>query len=261
VLSSDDPYQFLKFEPHFHLFFAAPRRSFDYLTAEAVEDSSGWLFHRITKSKDDNISISDLDDLVHQLTYCLSHAGVNEWNADRAELTTTMKGELHQCYIPAGVEDEVLASFCEAAPRLLGVQFSNLSNSTCSADLSVADEDAGDPPVTAVWEPEPGIGVSRSSSSRSATITGGGDSSGGTASTDASTVVGSADGANPSHIDLDSVEDVCGGELTPMHEAKELLDDPDWRDGAEHADALDHAVEEWEGLDDDHADEDVVPAG
>lgn len=262
VLGSDDPYQYLKFEPHFHLFFAAPRRSFDYLTAEAVEDSSGWLFHRITKSQDNNVSISDLDDLVHQLTYSLSHAGVNDWHADRAELTTRMKGELHQCYVPDSVEDEVLASFCNAAPRLLGVQFANLSDSTCSADLSAVADDADDPPVADVWEPGIGIGVSRSPSSRSAPITGGGDSSDATASSDASSVVGSIGEAKPSAIDLESVEDVCGGELTPMRDAKDLLDDPSWREDAQYADALDHAVDEWEDLDDDHAgDEDVMPAG
>lgn len=47
----DNPYQYLTFEPHFHLFFSAPRASFDYSVAEAIEAQSGWLFHRITKGE------------------------------------------------------------------------------------------------------------------------------------------------------------------------------------------------------------------
>jgi len=145
VLTSDDPEQYIKFEPHFHLFFPAIRASFDYLTAEAVEDQTGWLFHRITKGEDSNISVEDLDDLVHQITYCYSHAGVNEWNANRAELTSRMKGELHNCYIPDGVKDECLAMFCDAAPKLLGARFSNVSEATCDAEVSDGElEDTDD---------------------------------------------------------------------------------------------------------------------
>jgi len=136
VLTSDDPEQYIKFEPHFHLFFPAIRASFDYLTAEAVEDQTGWLFHRITKGDESNVSVEDLDDLVHQVTYCFSHAGVNEWNANRAELTSRMKGELHNCYIPDGVEDECLAIFCDAAPKLLGARFTNVAEATCDAEVS-----------------------------------------------------------------------------------------------------------------------------
>lgn len=247
VLESEDPYQYLKKEPHFHLFFAAPRKSFDYTVAEAVEDDTGWLFHRITKSKDNNVSISDLDDLVHQLTYSLSHTGVNNWKADRDELTTRMKGDLHNCYVPDGVEEEVLASFCEAAPRLLGARFSNLSEATCSAEIPKDDTD--DPPVTDVWEPEPGIGVSRPPSSRSESITGGGnDRETSSSASDGSSVASDGTTTGSSPIDLESVDGTCGGELRPMSGAKGLLDDPEWCDGAPYVDGLRRAVEEWEDL-------------
>jgi hypothetical protein len=36
VLDAENPQQYLKFEPHFHLFLPSVRRSFDYLTAEHV---------------------------------------------------------------------------------------------------------------------------------------------------------------------------------------------------------------------------------
>lgn len=138
VLDKDDPSEYLVFSPHFHLFFPAPRASFDYLTAEAVEDETGWLFHRITKGDDSNVSVEDLNDLVHQLTYCYSHAGVR-CVGPRDELASRMKGDLHNCYIPDGVEDETLALFCDAAPKLLGVQFANLNNATCDAEISNQD--------------------------------------------------------------------------------------------------------------------------
>ena len=135
VLNEEEPYQYLTFEPHFHLLFPAPRASFDYSVAEAVEAQSGWLFHRITKGEESNVSVEDLDDLVHQLTYCYSHSGVRQVGP-RDELASQMKGELHNCYIPDGVEEQVLAMFCDAAPKLLGVRFANMNKATCSAEIS-----------------------------------------------------------------------------------------------------------------------------
>ena len=144
VLDRDDPEQCLTFEPHFHTFFPAPRGSFDYLTTEAVEDDTGWLFHRITKGDEsNNISVEDFDDLVHQLTYCFSHAGVRETSADRFELASRMKGDLYNCYIPEGVEEEALALFCDAAPKLLGTRFTNLSKATCDAEVSGTSDSDG----------------------------------------------------------------------------------------------------------------------
>lgn len=144
VLSSDNPEKYIYFSPHFHLFFPAVRKSFDYSVTEAVEEETGWMFHRITKGEDSNVSISDLDDLVHQVTYCFSHAAVNERHADRSELTSRMKGELHNCYIPDGIEDKCLASFCDAAPKLLNERFSNLSEAACDAEVSLEDSDTDD---------------------------------------------------------------------------------------------------------------------
>lgn len=269
VLNADEPNEYTKFEPHFHLFFAAPRASFDYSVAEAVEDEAGWLFHRVTKGAESNVSVEDLDDLVHQLTYCLSHAGVNEWHADRAELTTRMKGDLHNCYAPEDVEDDVLASFCSAAPRLLGARFSNLSEATCSAELP-KDDDAES---TEVWESELGVNVSSPRTSQSAPIAGG-DGGGGSTSTDTATdaatevdSVVDTKPSKPSTIDFESIDDACGGELKPMSKAKELLDDPGWCDAAPYADSLRQAANEWEDIDEGgkpwsgSANEDVIHGG
>lgn len=279
VLKAENPEEYIYHSPHFHLFFPAVRKSFDYSVAESVESETGWMFHRITKGEDSNVSVEDLDDLVHQLTYALSHSGVNDWNADRSELTTRMKGELHQCYAPDDVEDKVLASFCSAAPRLLGARFSNLSDSTCDAN-----PDGSDSPIRDVWEPEVDIGVSRSSSARSAPITGGG-SGGGSSSTDGSQPP--TDGSQPSiggsqsAADADSGDEgdtsddgttdnagVCGGDLVPMSRAKALLDDLDWCEQAAYSEALRVAVDVWQSLDEDSKpwsgdspDEDVIQDG
>jgi len=181
VLCEDNPYQYLTFEPHFHLFFPAPRASFDYLTAEAVENETGFLFHRITKGEDSNVSVRDLDDLVHQLTYCFSHAGIRKVGP-RDELASRMKGDLHNCYIPDGVEKETLAMICDAAPKLLGVRFANMTEATCDAEISDhgidegtpqntqsescgdcgCDEAVDDHPLHDVWHPGAGTAPARS---------------------------------------------------------------------------------------------------
>lgn len=300
VLTSDDPEQYIKFEPHFHLFFPAIRASFDYLTAEAVEDQTGWLFHRITKGEDSNVSVEDLDDLVHQVTYCYSHAGVNEWNANRAELTSRMKGELHNCYIPDGVEDECLAIFCDAAPKLLGARFTNVAEATCDAEVSddglddtdaeqdcncddctsTQSEDSDDEynhPITDVWSQDdsrPGVdrtgcapnfsdsspGVSSGSSSSwdrdewaSFSSSSASSSSGGSvsrtspsgAAEDGDGCDGGSGGPEASETPVADDRVPCGGDLVPIHEAEELLDDEDWCQSAAYVSGLRDAVDEW----------------
>lgn len=136
VLASDDLQKYVKYSPHFHLFFPAIRKSFDYMVAESVAKQSGWVFHRITQGEDSNISVHDLEDLVYQVTYTFSHAGVNEWSADRAELTSVMKGDLHNMWVSKKIQSECMSHFCQAAPKLLGTQFADLDDTTCDAELS-----------------------------------------------------------------------------------------------------------------------------
>ncbi len=302
VLTSDDPMQFLKFEPHFHLFFPAKRKSFDYLTAESVYEESGWLFHRITKGEDSNVSVEDLDDLVHQITYCFSHAGVNDRNADRSELTSRMKGDLHNCYIPDGVEEKCLASFCDASPKLLGVKFANVSNATCDAEISTqntgetpentdsasSESDKShnhqcecgdcterhdhDRPITEVWDTENiKSGSTLGGSSAGPAVAGqqqtppaprdtwssfGGSSSSSASEAAATTtrtappqpVEDSSDnkGEDSPETPISDDRQQCGGSLTPINEAADLLEDDEWCRTAAYVAALRTAVEEWE---------------
>lgn len=287
VLNSEDPSEYLTFEPHFHLFFPAVRGSFDYLTAEAVEEESGWLFHRVTKNEKSNVSVSDFSDLVHQLTYCYSHAGVQQ-KGGRSELMSRMKGDLHQCYIPEGVEEESLAIFCDAAPKLLGTGFSNLSGRTCEADVSGSDGSRGDEkeesesdesevcgdcrsemldghPLEDVWNPDSEIASSDSVSGSDPwpgrTFDAGtngeateGDEWSGEGSSSSSSV-GATRAESESGMsevtDSDGGE-TCGGVLRPIEEAAERLDDEEWCEQAEYVSGLRRAVEEWrQGSDED----------
>jgi hypothetical protein len=273
VLQKDDPHQYIKFEPHFHLFFPAIRRSFDYSVAEAVHEQSGWLFHRITKGEDSNVSVEDLDDLVHQLTYCLSHAGVEE-SAARSELATRLKGDLHDCYIPDGVEDEVLAMFCDASPRLLGVRFANMQNATCDAEVSSSDwsstddEDDEDDvdaepsrgdrrhPIEDLYDhaeqrvrshgPDPrslDAGVpSETGRDGSTDDLWSSGASGGSASTATRTAASEDDGESPP---VEDDREPCGGDLAPIREAGDRLEDEEWCGQAEYVGGLRTAYDEW----------------
>lgn len=289
VLSEEDPYEYLFFSPHFHLFFPAPRASFDYMTAEAVEDETDWLFHRITKGEDSNVSVEDLDDLVHQLTYCYSHAGVREVGP-RDELASRMKGDLYNCYIPDGVEDETLAMFCDAAPKLLGVRFANLNNATCDAEVSASSTTGfdttdsstsecdceDDHPLHDVWNPGAGQPIPSSTTGGNPwgnelePVAGDGDgdgdkwetqSPGTTAHSTASYAVEKVTADNTEGADSESESPVvddrepCGGQLKPIHEAKDRLEDEQWCRQAEYVSGLRSAYREWLSLtdgDEDH---------
>lgn len=138
VLSSDNPEKYVQYSPHFHLFFPAVRRSFDYLVAQAVANKSGWVFHRITH-EDSNISVRDLEDLVRQVTYAFSHAGVNDWRADRSELTSAMKGQLHNIWVAEDIKAKCKSHFCNAAPELLGSAFVNTDEMSCDAEIASSE--------------------------------------------------------------------------------------------------------------------------
>lgn len=261
VLNADDRARFTYYAPHFHLFFPAPRRSFDYSVVEAVEEQTGWVFHRV--DDDDNVSVEDLDDLVHQMTYCASHAHVGE-NGPRTELTTGLKGRLHKIEKAHHVEDEVLTSFCEAAPKLLGVRFANLNNTSCDAEVPADDQDDAR---------EQDDVDERDADRDDHAGAGGGGSGYDPRSLDLESTVGPDRGADewaarvPSGPSEAAVEDVdepdeveeCGGDLEPIHEGKSRLADEEWCAQAEHVDGLLLAVAEYERRSDEDDDDEARP--
>ena len=263
VLDSDDPYQYLKFEPHFHLFFAAPRYSFDYSVTEAVERETGWVFHRIEK-EDSSVSVYDLEDLVHQLCYCYSHAGINHTET-RTKLTSRLKGDLHNMYIPDGVEEQSVAAFCEAAPKLLGVRFDNMQDSSCEAQSCDCDGEChceDDHPLHDLYrEFDDGtnqIAGSSTSSSVAPEFDTPGTTSVSAGSTSSSSSESTANDSSPRSVPTAIAshdEQQCGGDLISIHEANDLLEDDDWMAQARYADALELAYQEWK----DRTDGDLKP--
>lgn len=264
VLSADDRSQYTYYAPHFHLFFPAPRRSFDYSITEAVQEKTGWVFHRV--DDEDNVSVEDLDDLTRQMTYCLSHAFVGE-NGPRMELTTGMKGRLHNIEKAHSKKDEILDSFCDASPKLLGVRFANLNNATCEAEVPV-DDDQDDADVDVDVDDDQDDAGDR------ADHAGGGGGGGGGGGYDPRSLdlvsgpdldhaeqwagdVPSLASESPATVASDVAEvEECGGDLQPMPAMKALLEDPEWCEQAEHVDGLRAAVAEWDRRRSEDDDED-----
>lgn len=237
--------EYLYYSPHFHLFFPHIRKGFDYMTAESVEEQSSWVFHRITKGEDSNVSVKNYEDLIHQMTYCYSHAAVSDDG-----FVSRMKGKLYNSYAPEGAEDEALAAFCDAAPKLLGVTFSNIKSESCSEEVEVEEKTTVN--ATKVTEDRPS---SDSTELREN-------------SWDVSSDNGFRDKTESEWSDSDSVSittttttttEGCGGTLVSIHRASELLEDDEWVEQAEHSDELRKAVEERRRRQDNRDSESVPP--
>lgn len=236
--------EYLCYNPHFHLFFPHIRKGFDYMVSEAVEEQTGWVFHRITKggeSNNTNISIKNYEDLVHQMTYCYSHAGV-----DNNGFVSRMKGLLYNTYAPDGAENEALAVFCDVAPKLLGITFSNVKSQSCSEEIEVEKEETVTVNATKTTEERPTSGSTGESRENS---------------WDVSSENGFRDKTDSDWSDSDTVctktttttkakNGSCDGTLVSIHHADKLLNDDEWVAQAEHADALQKAVEELRRQDD-----------
>jgi hypothetical protein len=242
--------EYLYYSPHFHLFFPMRRKGFDYMVSESVEEQTGWVFHRITKGDDSNVSVKNYEDLIHQMTYCYSHAGVDDGFVSR------MKGKLYNTYAPDGAENEALAAFCDAAPKLLGVTFRNVKSESCSEEVEVeVEEETVTVNATKATEARP------SSDSNTGQLR--------ENSWDVSSDNGFRDKTESEWSDSDSVSittttttttsEGCGGTLVSIHRASELLEDDEWVEQAEYSEELRKAVEEHRRRQDNRDSESVPP--
>lgn len=252
VLNAENPEQYIKFEPHFHLFFPAKRKSFDYLTAEGVYEESGWLFHRITKGPDSNVSVADFEDLVHQMTYCLSHAGIavpgEHHDGQKATSITRMKGLLHNTYAPDGAEDRALAAVCEAAPRLLGYSFANTKDASCDANPDGSDSTSpqNHTPDPRSLDDHPSSPGFRNGQSPNDWVSSNASTSASDGVQPAPVAGRSENHRNDSQGESGGNSPACGGGLVPMNRVEALLSDPDWCDQAAYVDPLRTALDEWQ---------------
>lgn len=260
VHNKANPYQYLKHEPHFHLFFAAKRYAFDYTVTEAIERKSGWVFNRIEK-KDSSISVRDLEDLVHQLCYCFSHAGIQKTDV-RDKLASRMKGDLHNIYVPDDAERQATAVFCEAAPKLLGVRFKNTNNNSCDADIQDNDgeyHDGEDNPIHELYsEWDDGTNRLNRSGSSDPAAPSFDDRSLSAESPDEDSSIVSTSNCQSQSVSSSVVTDsgeTCGGDIIPIREAASLLDDDEWCEQARYSEVLKLAFTEWQNqVDDDGKD-------
>jgi len=249
ILNSENPYQYFKFQPHFRLFFAARRYAFDYSVINGVERETGWVFHRIEKD-DSSVSVYDLEDLTHQLCYCYFHAGVHERDA-RDELTSRMKGDLHNIDVPDGVEEQATAAFCDAAPKLLGVRFNNMQESSCEAKQCDCEGEChceDDHPLHELydqWDDDTNrLDGSAGSSSAAPSFD---DPNPPSQSADQDSSNDSSTSSSPRSIPTPVATDggeACGGDIIPVREAISLLDDEEWCRQARYSEALELAFEE-----------------
>ena len=259
---ADQRDKYLKREPHFHLFFTSRKGQFDYSATRHIENQSGWMLHRSEKRGDDNhVSVSNLDDLVRQVTYCLSHSMVNDWHADRHELTTRLKGDLHDIYAPDDAEDEIMSAFTKYSGTLLGVQFSQHSG-VCEEEVADSDETALDDD-----EQHPLEDIYGDTSSAVPTDSGGNvagdilDLGGGSSSGSGGNGTGDSSGDGEDADDLsEAIPEYargprCGGSVRPIREVAPRLDDDEWRAQAAYVDALRVAVDEWRSNDAPDVDE------
>ena len=85
VLPDGDPVGFqelidrhdLKHSPHFHAVVLSKNVDTQHCV-KAVEEQTGWVIHRITKSEQSNISLFNEYDLLSSVSYCLSHTGIDD---------------------------------------------------------------------------------------------------------------------------------------------------------------------------------------
>jgi hypothetical protein len=265
--------KYLKFEPHFHLFFPLKRRGFDYSVTEYVENRSGWVFHRVEKpQEDDNKSVTGMEDLTHQLCYCYSHCPVIE-DGDESKFASRMKGDLHNAYAPDDAVEQATAAFCKAAPRLLGVSFKNTAETSCDAENCDCEEECtceDDHPIRDLYNEWDETSTSNGENGSMPTPW---QSTSSLESPDP-TLDNNTSGLQQSHTSLrgstsdiqttgasvaatTSVNDnTCDGELRPIREAQTHLNDEQWCKQARYAESLQLAYDEWRDRVDD--DDDVI---
>jgi hypothetical protein len=263
VMDAEDPYDYLKHEPHFHLFFPAKRYQFDYSIVENVQQESGWVFHRIEK-ENSHTSVYNLADLVHQLTYCYSHCGVIEADG-QTKFAQRKKGRLHNIDALDNIVEQTTAAFCSAAPKLLGETFKDMSEATCKAAPCDCDGDEchceDDHPLYDLYErwndtldPDETADTPTAAPSFDNDPSSASGGSGGTASRSEWTSDGrslTSEGVSSGPSMIADGGPTCDGDLVPIREAKALLEDDDWCNQARYSDALELAYQEWQDLDED----------
>lgn len=146
VLDAEDWQDYVYYAPHFHVITLSKFVTGGDLT-KGLEERSGWVVERITKTHESNVSIYDLEDLVAATSYTLSHTGIGE---DQAAYR--YYGKTHNFTPSDHIVDEVEDVFTQVAPQTLGQKF---PGSKCGDAFTYRPQT---PPSTSSDQDEPGAG-------------------------------------------------------------------------------------------------------
>lgn len=266
--------KYLVFDPHFHVL--AVSDWVDCTHTEKIEDRTGVVVHRITTERADGstASIADLEELCRTTAYSLSHAGIapaSEKSTHRAAVRSFGRVANFQAY--DDVVDETKAAMREIAPKVLGCEFPDPSNS-CSERVHVEDDDR--PAVGGSTIPS---GSGAGGGSGSDAVAGPGGSTGSDLPPAARTVLDAVSDDTDAWDDSGGVvppgvsepppeaKERCGGDTVPMRKAPQYLGDLEWvssiqrrlADGDDRLRGLRRAHEEWRDLGFDDEDDELEP--
>jgi len=110
----------LSHEPHFHAVVLSQHLTGGF-TTKHLEEKTGWVVERITKSEDSHVSIYDKYDLSRVVTYCLSHTGIGESRAAYRAF-----GEVANFSPTEKFQKGMDAAVRSVAPNTLGLSYQRL---------------------------------------------------------------------------------------------------------------------------------------
>ncbi|MEA5387225.1 hypothetical protein VB779_09295 [Haloarculaceae archaeon H-GB11] len=227
----DDVRDELRFDPHFHV-IAVGHQCPGGDTTRAVEHSTGWVLHRITK-QDSNVSLYDEHDLARAVTYCLSHTGLYETDQDTTRAAYRYCGANTQRAKPedasVDVETWMDAVVRRVAPKTLGLPYQSLA---CQNDRA-ADVVQGE-------THDHKVDVDAAEASRSPY----------SASSASSTSTANSEEFDDKILsqpaaDGDDVDVTCRGRMLNIAKAPKFLEDEEWCSYADHVGDLREAWVAW----------------
>lgn len=206
----------LEHSPHFHAVAVAKHVDGGYVT-KAIEEQTGWVVERITKTEESNVSIYDKFDLSRVTSYCLSHTGLYETDSGRTRAAYRYFGRAANLPAADHIEAEMDAAMRSVTPRTLDLEWSSLACTKGREDREAQSWLVADPEEAASGTPATATGESEGE------------------------VEGEPPGPSPP-------ADKCSGRLLHLSRAPEFLEDGEWCESAPRSEELQETWEEWEGL-------------
>lgn len=248
--------EFLTFAPHFHIIANSEFVQGGAVTEE-IEEQTGIVFHRITQGADSSVSLYDMEDLCSATAYSLSHAGLL-WDEDNEEYRAVTRyfGEVANFDPAERVVSDIDDVTREISADVLGVDFrrgrcSEEVDDTIEPNTSTGTGYLPQPSrrVTAGGADDRDLGPSATPSLSSGSGSGSEElaADGGWEATS---------GVSPGFLDDPTETEEqreewettrCGGEIKPISEAPQQLEDGDWcvEIGRKAESKLREAVHEW----------------